>query len=132
MVSRQLNNTIRCRRCQLEVTRKYNIGVDIGTTSVGWAVVEAGTQKIIRKGNKNLWGVRLFEEANTAATRRNFRSTRRRYDRRRYRIQLLQEEFSDEIKKVDENFFIKLKESFIMIVIFKTKRFYYLNKKEIK
>lgn len=112
MVSRQLNNTISCRRCQLEVTRKYNIGVDIGNTSVGWAVVETSTQKIIRKGNKKLWGVRLFEEANTAAKRRDFRSTRRRYDRRRYRIKLLQEEFSSGIKKVDENFFTKLKESF--------------------
>lgn len=90
----------------------YNIGVDIGNTSVGWAVVESGTQKIIRKGNKNLWGVRLFNEAETAATRRAFRSTRRRYDRRRYRIQLLQEVFSDEMKKADKDFFIKLKESF--------------------
>lgn len=90
----------------------YNIGVDIGNTSVGWAVVEAGTQKLIRKGNKKLWGVRLFEEADTAAARRAFRSTRRRYDRRRYRIQLLQEEFSDEMKQVDQDFFIKLKESF--------------------
>ena len=86
----------------------YNIGVDIGNTSVGWAVVESGTQKIIRKGNKNLWGVRLFNEAETAATRRAFRSTRRRYDRRRYRIQLLQEVFSDEMKKADKDFFIKL------------------------
>ena len=40
--------------------KKYNIGLDIGTTSVGWAVVEDGTQKIMRKGKKALWGVRLF------------------------------------------------------------------------
>ena len=77
--------------------KKYNIGLDIGTTSVGWAVVEADTQKIIRKGKgkkrKALWGVRLFEEASTAEGRRGFRSTRRRYDRRRNRIKLLQQEF---------------------------------------
>lgn len=91
--------------------KKYNIGLDIGTTSVGWAVVEENTQKIMRKGNKALWGVRLFEEAKTAADRRNFRSTRRRYDRRRYRINLLQEEFKEEINKIDKNFFQKLKES---------------------
>ncbi len=95
--------------------KKYNIGLDIGTTSVGWAVVEADTQKIIRKGKgkkrKALWGVRLFDAADTAEERRNFRSTRRRYDRRRQRIKLLQDEFSEEIKKVDENFFQKLKES---------------------
>lgn len=91
--------------------KKYNIGLDIGTTSVGWAVVEDGTQKIMRKGKKALWGVRLFEEAQTAAERRGYRSTRRRYDRRRNRIKLLQEEFNSEINKVDSNFFIKLKES---------------------
>ena len=91
--------------------KKYNIGLDIGTTSVGWAVVEEGNQKIIRKGNKALWGVRLFDEAVKAEGRRGFRSTRRRYDRRRERIRLLQEEFKEEINKVDSNFFIKLKES---------------------
>ena len=91
--------------------KKYNIGLDIGTTSVGWAVVEDGNQKIMRKGNKALWGVRLFEEASTAAERRSFRSTRRRYDRRRNRIKLLQEEFLKEMNKVDRTFFQKLQES---------------------
>ena len=71
------------------MNKKYNIGLDIGTTSVGWAVVESETQKILRKGKGNnrkaLWGVRLFEEASTAEGRRGFRSTRRRYDRRRNR-----------------------------------------------
>lgn len=93
------------------MNKKYNIGLDIGTTSVGWAVVEDGNQKIMRKGNKALWGVRLFEEASTAAERRNFRSTRRRYDRRRNRIKLLQEEFKEEMNKVDNKFFKKLQES---------------------
>lgn len=91
--------------------KKYNIGLDIGTTSVGWAVVEDGTQNIIRKGNKALWGVRLFEEARTAEERRNYRSTRRRYDRRRNRIKLLQNEFLSEINKVDTTFFTKMQES---------------------
>ena len=93
------------------MNKKYNIGLDIGTTSVGWAVVEDGNQKIMRKGNKALWGVRLFEEASTAADRREFRSTRRRYDRRRNRIKLLQEEFTEEMNKVDNEFFKKLQES---------------------
>lgn len=43
--------------------KKYNIGLDIGTNSVGWAVVESEKQKVLRKGNKKLWGVRLFDEA---------------------------------------------------------------------
>lgn len=94
------------------VTKKeYNIGLDIGTTSVGWSVVEADNQKVMRKGNKALWGVRLFEEATTAESRRIQRSTRRRYDRRRERIKLLQEEFNEEVNKVDVNFFQKLRES---------------------
>lgn len=95
----------------MENNKKYNIGLDIGTTSVGWAVVESENQKIMRKGNKALWGVRLFEEATKAEGRRNFRSTRRRYDRRRERISLLQKEFEAEINKVDPNFFKKMQES---------------------
>ena len=95
----------------MEKFKKYNIGLDIGTTSVGWAVVETENQKILRKGNKSLWGIRLFEEASKAEVRRNFRSTRRRYDRRRQRISLLQEEFKEEINKVDSNFYRKLQES---------------------
>lgn len=93
------------------MNKKYNIGLDIGTSSVGWACVEENTQKIIKKGSKSLWGVRLFDPANTAESRRNFRSIRRRYDRRRNRVNLLQKEFEAEIKKVDVQFFTKLKES---------------------
>ncbi len=116
MVLRQLHNTMYRRYCQLnssEKVKKYNIGLDIGTTTVGWAVVEENTQKVIKKGEarKALWGVSLFEEAKTAEKTRSFRGTRRRYDRRRERINLLQSEFLEEINKVDQNFFQKLKES---------------------
>lgn len=90
----------------------YNIGLDIGTSSVGWAVVNSDTNKIVKKNGKQLWGVRLFDSGKVAAERRNFRSTRRRFDRRRKRIKLLQEMFYDEIMKVDKDFFIKMKESF--------------------
>ncbi len=98
---------------QKNLRRPYNIGLDIGTASVGWAVIDEN-YKIIKKGNKQkpLWGVYLFESADTAAERRKFRSTRRRYDRRKKRIKLLQEIFKDEIDKVDPNFFKKLEKSF--------------------
>ena len=92
--------------------KKYNIGLDIGTTSVGWAVVEKENFKVMKKGKKKLWGVRLFESAESALERRNSRSTRRRYDRRRKRIKLLQKEFQNEICKVDSNFYQKLNETF--------------------
>ena len=91
---------------------KYNIGLDIGTNSVGWAVVRSDNFNVIRKGGKKLWGVRLFEEAKTAADRRLFRSNRRRLDRRRERIKLLREIFNNEINKVDPNFFKKMQETF--------------------
>ena len=95
----------------MDKTKKYNIGLDIGTSSVGWAVVEEGNQKILRKGNKALWVVRLFDEAQKADKRRSFRSTRRRYDRRRERISLLRKEFEHEINTIDQTFFKKLDES---------------------
>lgn len=97
----------------MENNKKYNIGLDIGTNSVGWAVVESGQQKIIKKGGKALWGARLFDTASTAKDRRLKRSTRRRYDRRRQRIKLLQDEFANEINKVDSEFYKKLQDSFL-------------------
>ena len=91
--------------------KNYNIGLDIGTNSVGWAIVEENNQKIFKKGGKALWGVRLFDEAVSAEDRRLKRNTRRKYERRRQRIKLLQEEFKEEIEKVDKDFYQKLYES---------------------
>lgn len=54
----------------LNTNKKYNIGLDIGTTSVGWAVTDADGQKLLKAKNKNLWGVSLFEAEKTAAERR--------------------------------------------------------------
>lgn len=92
--------------------RKYSIGLDIGTASVGYAVIYNDNFKIARKKSKKVWGVRLFDEAQTAQATRNFRSTRRRYNRRRERIKLLQDIFRNEINKVDNQFYQKLNESF--------------------
>ncbi len=92
--------------------KEYNIGLDIGTNSVGWAVVLKDSYKVMRKGNKALWGIRLFDDANTAVQTRGYRSTRRRMDRRKERILLLREIFAEEIGKVDPHFFDKLEESF--------------------
>lgn len=94
--------------------KKYNIGLDIGTSSVGWAVVSPENFKIIRKGNKYLWGARLFDGAEVAESRRVSRSTRRRYDRRRVRIKYIREIFKNDIDKVDCNFFKKMSESFFL------------------
>lgn len=88
----------------------YYLGLDIGTESVGYAVTDENYD-ILKFNGKNMWGSRLFDEAQTAAERRTFRSGRRRLQRRAWRIQLLQELFSEEISKVDQSFFIKMKES---------------------
>lgn len=88
----------------------WYLGLDIGTASVGWAATDT-EYKIIRKNKKRLWGVRLFEVANTAKKRRTYRSNRRRLARRKWRLNLLEELFSEEMAKVDPNFFLKLKES---------------------
>ena len=87
--------------------KKYYLGLDIGTDSVGWAVTDP-EYHIIRKKGKSLWGVRLFDAANTAAERRAFRTSRRRLQRRRQRIRLLQELFAEEMKKTDVEFFQRI------------------------
>lgn len=90
---------------------KYNLGLDIGTNSVGWAVVDENNQ-IVKKGGKALWGVRMFDEAQSAKETRIYRNSRRRIVRRNQRLLLLQKEFYDEIIKVDQTFFQRLKDSF--------------------
>lgn len=91
--------------------KDYYIGYDIGTNSVGWAVTDEN-YKLMRAKGKDLWGVRLFSEAETAADRRIKRSNRRRYERRSQRLQLLREIFEEEILKIDKDFFARLDESF--------------------
>ena len=90
--------------------KTWYLGLDIGTASVGWAATDT-EYKIIRKNKKRLWGVRLFEEATTAEERRGYRSSRRRLARRKWRLNLLEELFTQEISKFDSNFFLRLKES---------------------
>ena len=79
---------------------KYLLGLDIGTNSVGWCLTDKN-YNVIKKQGKSLWGVRLFEEANTAADRRMHRANRRRLFRRKERINLLKDLFAEEIAKVD-------------------------------
>ncbi|WP_290137780.1 type II CRISPR RNA-guided endonuclease Cas9 [uncultured Dubosiella sp.] len=89
---------------------KYYIGLDMGTSSVGWAVTDANYE-LVRKKGKDMWGVRLFEEATTAQDRRTNRISRRRNQRKKQRIAFVKEKFRDEVEKVDSNFFRRLNES---------------------
>ena len=90
--------------------RKYNIGLDIGVGSIGWCVTDE-ENNLIKTNNKNLWGSRIFEEANTAKDTRVLRSSRRRLDRRKERINILQDLLQDDMDNIDENFFQILKET---------------------
>jgi CRISPR-associated protein, csn1 family len=90
----------------------YSIGLDIGTNSVGWAVINEDFS-LCKYKHQNMWGANLFDKADDAATRRSFRSSRRRLARRKRRITLLQQIFDDEIQKVDPHFYLRLSESML-------------------
>lgn len=105
--------------------KPYSIGLDIGTNSVGWAVItddyKVPSKKMKVLGNtdkhfikKNLIGALLFDEGTTAEDRRLKRTARRRYTRRKNRLRYLQEIFSEEISKVDNSFFHRLDDSFLV------------------
>ena len=105
--------------------KPYSIGLDIGTNSVGWAVItddyKVPSKKMKVLGNtdkhfikKNLIGALLFDEGTTAEDRRLKRTARRRYTRRKNRLRYLQEIFSPEISKVDSSFFHRLDDSFLV------------------
>ena len=89
---------------------KYYVGMDIGTNSVGWAVTDE-KYNLCRFKKKDMWGIRLFERGKTAEERRGKRTARRRLQRKKQRINLLQELFAEEMAKVDPTFFLRLNES---------------------
>ncbi|MDO4870713.1 MAG: type II CRISPR RNA-guided endonuclease Cas9 [Candidatus Saccharibacteria bacterium] len=77
--------------------KKYSLGLDIGTSSVGWAVLDLDKKRI-----HNL-GVRIFERPedpqngdSLAKPRRDARSARRRLKRRRQRLNHLKQFFVDQ------------------------------------
>lgn len=94
------------------MTKRYSIGLDIGTNSVGWAVVDENNE-LVRYKKKNMWGSRLFEAANPAEGRRINRSARRRLKRRAQRINFLQQLLTPMVLPVDDGFFMKMNESML-------------------
>lgn len=90
--------------------RRYHLGLDIGTNSIGWTAIDDHFSLLRVKG-KNAIGVRTFKEGETAADRRGFRTARRRLSRRRWRLQLLDDFFAPYLAEVDPNFLARLKQS---------------------
>ena len=84
--------------------KSYSIGLDIGTNSVGWAVItddyKVPSKKMKVLGNtdkhfikKNLIGALLFDEGTTAEDRRLKRTARRRYTRRKIVFAIFKKSF---------------------------------------
>lgn len=92
--------------------QNYFVGLDIGTDSVGYAVTDEKYNLCKFKGEP-MWGVTLFDPAQPAAARRQFRVARRRLDRRQQRVSLVTELFAREVCKVDAGFFKRIKESYL-------------------
>ena len=92
------------------MAQKYYLGLDMGTSSLGWAVTDSEYHLLRAKG-KDLWGVRLFPEAEASAGRRANRVSRRRLQREKARIGFVREVFADAISKVDPGFYQRLDDS---------------------
>ena len=90
--------------------QKYYLGLDMGTSSLGWAVTDQNYHLLRAKG-KDLWGVRLFQEANVSASRRTNRVSRRRLQREKARIGFVRAVFADAINEVDPGFYQRLEDS---------------------
>lgn len=79
----------------------------MGTGSVGWCVVDKNG-RLLHFKKQPTWGSRLFDSAQPASEARVHRGQRRRYVRRRWRLDLLQGLFKEEMDKVDPEFFMRL------------------------
>lgn len=90
--------------------KNYYLGLDMGTSSVGWAVTDEN-YVLLRARGKDMWGIREFEEAKTSVERRTNRVTRRCRQREVARIGLLKEFFHEAVSEVDPSFFIRLENS---------------------
>lgn len=94
-----------------ETLKKLRLGLDIGTNSVGYALLDENN-KLIKKNGHTFWGVRMFDEAETAKDRGSYRKSRRRLLRRKERLEILRSFFTKEICDIDPTFFERLDDSF--------------------
>ena len=93
-------------------SKDYVIGIDIGTNSIGWAVLNMD-YTLMKLKHHHAWGAFLFNDGKTAQARRLARSARTHYRRRALRIEELQMLMADDVLSVDDSFFIKLKQSYL-------------------
>ena len=93
-----------------KLNQPYGIGLDIGSNSIGFAVVDTNSHLLRLKGETAI-GARLFREGQSAADRRGSRTTRRRLSRTRWRLSFLRDFFAPHITKIDPDFFLRQKYS---------------------
>ena len=98
-------------RTEQQTQKPYYLGLDMGTSSLGFAVTDR-YYNVIRKRGRHLWGIRLFEEAKTSAATRQFRTARRRRKREKERVRFLQEVFCAALDEKDPGFLQRLDDSF--------------------
>ena len=88
----------------------YSVGLEIGREATGWAAVDGDGELLKFKGERT-WGVRLYDPAQTAEEARLFRSSRRRRDRRKWRLGLLQELMAPDVLAADPDFYERMAQS---------------------
>jgi len=79
--------------------RKYSLGLDIGTSSIGWAVLDLDKKRIHDLGVRHFdiaEKIKNNQEIPLAKPRRDARSARRRLKRRRQRLNHLKQFFIDQ------------------------------------
>lgn len=89
---------------------KYNIGLDIRTDGIGWSVTDPDG-KLLKNGNRHMFGTAVFDEAETNEERRRYRTQRRQRDRCRHRIEILQRLMESDVLQKDPVFYLRLDES---------------------
>ncbi|MDO5043672.1 MAG: type II CRISPR RNA-guided endonuclease Cas9 [Coriobacteriia bacterium] len=88
----------------------YYLGLDVGSNSVGYAVTD-DQYNLLKFHGESAWGAHVFDEGESKAARRVFRTSKRRLARRKQRVALVQELFAREIANVDQKFFQRLQVS---------------------
>lgn len=96
------------------MSKKYYIGIDMGTDSVGWAATDCNYD-LLKQHGQELWGSYLFDEGEGAQDRRMHRTARRRTARTRQRLLLLQELFIKAVAEKDPLFFLRINNSSFFI-----------------
>ncbi len=89
----------------------YILGINVGTSSTGYAVMDERNNLLKPVHNKVGIGARLFSVQNSKQDRRGFRASRRNTARTQYRLRYFDDFMRPEINKIDKNFFTRKKQS---------------------